>query len=103
EDGIRDSSVTGVQTCALPICEVVLLNRQSREWLARTERAGVQSRRLRLSAEQGEFERALHAFACNPGVPRALQLNGLDIHLSQQIGRASCREREEMSRVRGGG
>src|SRR5260370_29011307 len=22
EDGIRDSSVTGVQTCALPICEV---------------------------------------------------------------------------------
>src|ERR1017187_6933931 len=23
EDGIRDTSVTGVQTCALPICEVV--------------------------------------------------------------------------------
>ena len=25
EDGIRDWSVTGVQTCALPICEDVLL------------------------------------------------------------------------------
>src|SRR5207237_3701439 len=25
EDGIRDSSVTGVQTCALPICEHSLL------------------------------------------------------------------------------
>src|SRR5260370_23822955 len=23
EDGIRDSSVTGVQTCALPICEFI--------------------------------------------------------------------------------
>src|SRR5207237_4661254 len=26
EDGIRDSSVTGVQTCALPICVDVLLS-----------------------------------------------------------------------------
>src|SRR5260370_25167296 len=27
EDGIRDSSVTGVQTCALPICELRLVGR----------------------------------------------------------------------------
>src|SRR5260370_5365935 len=26
EDGIRDSSVTGVQTCALPICQLVRTN-----------------------------------------------------------------------------
>src|SRR5437879_10768597 len=28
EDGIRDTSVTGVQTCALPICDVVKISRQ---------------------------------------------------------------------------
>ena len=26
EDGIRDTSVTGVQTCALPICEMTRKN-----------------------------------------------------------------------------
>src|SRR5260370_7619070 len=29
EDGIRDSSVTGVQTCALPILNACLINRES--------------------------------------------------------------------------
>ncbi len=63
--------------------EVVLLNRQGRDWLAHTERAGLQSRRLQLSADQAVFDRALHAFACNPGAPQALQVNGLDLHLSR--------------------
>src|SRR5882762_5074036 len=30
EDGIRDSSVTGVQTCALPICRITDKRRQER-------------------------------------------------------------------------
>src|SRR5262249_57020201 len=36
EDGIRDWSVTGVQTCALPICQVAVL-RDSVERLAPAE------------------------------------------------------------------
>src|SRR5690606_39829099 len=34
EDGIRDFHVTGVQTCALPICESVLRNASSISWLS---------------------------------------------------------------------
>src|SRR5260370_2569802 len=32
EDGIRDSSVTGVQTCALPICCHIILQPERRMW-----------------------------------------------------------------------
>src|SRR5207237_5864541 len=39
EDGIRDSSVTGVQTCALPICAVALRGGRDPEVVA----AGVAS------------------------------------------------------------
>src|SRR5207245_6067741 len=34
-DGIRDATVTGVQTCALPICTVVLTSRRTRIQRAR--------------------------------------------------------------------
>src|SRR5207237_7412788 len=40
EDGIRDSSVTGVQTCALPIC----LEQAGLYWLARMLEAGEDAR-----------------------------------------------------------
>src|SRR5687768_12285361 len=45
EDGIRDVAVTGVQTCALPICSspasrmmVVSASRSPRPWLRRVQR-----------------------------------------------------------------
>src|SRR5260370_20205297 len=67
EDGIRDSSVTGVQTCALPIYQVARCGTQKG-----LERGGVTAHRLR---ECGCLEPDRR--------PR----------LPEQIGRASCRER----------
>src|SRR5258706_11039315 len=67
EDGIRDWSVTGVQTCALPICTEM------------TVVAAMVLQRLRLSVPEG-------ASAPRP----VLQVT---LRPSTQIGRASCRER----------
>jgi DNA-binding CsgD family transcriptional regulator/PAS domain-containing protein len=63
---------------------VVLLNRQAREWLSRTDKAAIHARRLCLSSEQAAFETALHALAADANTaPQQLQLNGLDIHLKK--------------------
>src|SRR5437762_8543362 len=52
EDGIRDTSVTGVQTCALPICPVLdSLSRSS--WSFRAPRAlGSSTDALRVGAHE---------------------------------------------------
>src|SRR5438128_8318097 len=81
EDGIRDATVTGVQTCALPI-----LN--TRAGLVRAGRAG------RPMAEAG-IHSAWHARTGSGhppagGVPVRTPGPRLDLG---QIGRASCRER----------
>src|SRR5258708_32414606 len=41
EDGIRDDLVTGVQTCALPICSVELLSREGEIAIAKRIEEGV--------------------------------------------------------------
>src|SRR6476661_4428231 len=51
EDGIRDSSVTGVQTCALPICDVLAAGLRQR--VAAVLRVGVD---LDLPAEDCRVE-----------------------------------------------
>src|SRR5207248_8517918 len=38
EDGIRDRTVTGVQTCALPICELFVQALDQREQFTRSRR-----------------------------------------------------------------
>lgn len=63
--------------------EVVLLNRQSHEWLARSGRACLQARRLRWPADQEVLDRALHAVMSNASVCRQLHLGGVDVHLRQ--------------------
>src|SRR5437763_10067996 len=68
EDGIRDTSVTGVQTCALPI------------WLAAD-----------LGEESGKAVVIVHG----PAVERMVVALGA----LNEIGRASCRERVEVSGV----
>src|SRR5437879_13556501 len=85
EDGIRDTSVTGVQTCALPICS---------------------------DLPQAEYE-VYQRSRSNGSVRRlAANLNGIDTSLRsltggiewksiKEIGRASCREREEIVVVGG--
>src|SRR2546430_15232562 len=71
EDGIRDLTVTGVQTCALPI-----------------------SHRLRI-APQARFLRSARRTA-----RRGRNQAGKEkLRLAREIGRASCRERVEISVV----
>src|SRR2546421_447880 len=67
EDGIRDLIVTGVQTCALPICD--------QRALARREQVD-----------------ALRPFPARRRVDLDLALERR-VLIGEQIGRASCRER----------
>src|SRR2546429_2590845 len=82
EDGIRDVAVTGVQTCALPICPTVECEPSARTdalFMDNTNRGRAARRRS----------------------PRAPELNlGFTVQIRQaiserngEIGRASCRER----------
>src|SRR5438270_1324106 len=72
EDGIRDLTVTGVQTCALPIyLEAVHI--QNKRW-EQDQRQHI--RQKRRPAEQNQQETQVH-----------------------EIGRASCRERVKISMV----
>src|SRR5205807_5621308 len=75
EDGIRDYKVTGVQTCALPIF--------SRPRSRSRSRPSFTSSRSSRCVPCG----SIIAMCCQPDC------------LPRQIGRASCREREEMSVV----
>src|SRR5437763_12216069 len=80
EDGIRDTSVTGVQTCALPICiqktRFLLLARD-----ALLSAAAVAKQALENQLRVGFVRKRL-------GGPRP----GNRVHI-REIGRASCRER----------
>src|SRR2546430_13248732 len=82
EDGIRDLTVTGVQTCALPICYCVAVEQLARAnaslWNVIGGSAG------------------LCGTAIDIGGPDALRKRYLPDLLSArkiEIGRASCRER----------
>src|SRR5207245_5464273 len=89
EDGIRDATVTGVQTCALPILPVVDLHL--------------------IGLLGPDIERGPEALAAMPlGHPRQVRpadqivlpvapTLDLAVHVGEQIGRASCREREYIS------
>src|SRR5437762_12400758 len=83
EDGIRDTSVTGVQTCALPICPMMPASRLA------LLRCKVHCRILPLAI----VWRRLHAQPGHPdgGIPSP------DLLHPAKIGRASCRERGESS------
>src|SRR5262249_59642706 len=93
EDGIRDWSVTGVQTCALPICQGQNSRRVGAyepawSWRAIKMRGVCRSQAVSTVIEFVEL---------------CLGRRGLDRRpkLAGQIGRASCRERGE--RLVGGG
>src|SRR5207248_4946355 len=90
EDGIRDRTVTGVQTCALPIFprERIVCTRNLR--LLRAPRRDPEGRPAvfrcgRARGGRGDQEQ-LRVYRLSPGPGRA----------RQQIGRASCRERVEI-------
>src|SRR2546430_3466408 len=80
EDGIRDLTVTGVQTCALPIsgAPVLLIGKHSAK-LRIAERRGIETTTARQAAKRKrEFDVTVEASGVAEGF---------------KIGRASCRER----------
>src|SRR5688572_33370127 len=80
EDGIRDLTVTGVQTCALPILAPSEGRAQGLEPSRTQPRRGRRRARYTLSHQLSPTSQ---------------------VRAARQIGRASCREREEIS-VEGG-
>src|SRR5438552_13093250 len=82
EDGIRDDLVTGVQTCALPIC-----------------RAGAAP--LAVAAGTAGFSSPLaESRKVRTPLPSWPRTSG-SLPAPKKIGRASCRERVEISEVGG--
>src|SRR5690606_39629903 len=102
-DGIRDFHVTGVQTCALPICE------NSRFWLVspRVSASGVSNLGTLISGiyivmdpgKPGGFQDVFTGLTEPPAIQSDDQ--GTQ-YVLLEIGRASCRERVE-DWVEGGG
>src|SRR5262249_58629599 len=91
EDGIRDWSVTGVQTCALPI------------YLRRHPEIGCRvshqpSNAILAALEANELDIGV---LCPPRrLPRTIRItHNFEDAFTLKIGRASCRERVEMSVV----
>src|SRR5207245_5289484 len=86
EDGIRDATVTGVQTCALPISGVA-------EGLGQANVGGGQSARNVAVLEASPEERVVGQLVVDSR--RARRERGFGI--GDEIGRASCRERVSSS------
>src|SRR5207249_6620535 len=99
EDGIRDRNVTGVQTCALPICEIL-------DGLGPTPVAEELLTQVRASAQGAPDDMVACVLS-----PRAatreehVHVEELEVDASTlaQIGRASCRGRVERGGVAGAG
>src|SRR5699024_11772412 len=96
EDGIRYRNVTGVQTCALPICgveELVLvdINEQKAEGEAMDLNHGVPFASTQTKVWKGNYADCGYAdiVVITAGAP---QKPGE----TRQIGRASCRDREDL-------
>src|SRR5207249_8782818 len=86
EDGIRDRNVTGVQTCALPICVAVDPNAADQQ-LTNFDKSQdpLRDRLIQLMGEQKKVQESVSKIEAQYA----------------EIGRASCRERVEISVVAG--
>src|SRR5690606_39805281 len=83
EDGIRDFHVTGVQTCALPICWVI----NGKVHMTFDVRFGSELTPTREGAFQVNFKSRDHVSSLyDTSMPYAMFFSG-------EIGRASCRGR----------
>src|SRR5205085_3833042 len=88
EDGIRDLTVTGVQTCALPILLLrAILGLDQREG----DHRPVPGQESRAKARAAPRWPRLAGYMRSGIPPETLSVHGDN----QQIGRASCRERVE--------
>src|SRR5262249_59538101 len=92
--GIRDWSVTGVQTCALPI---YLVGRDfsapapNVKWCGDFKQIDTDDGPLYLGSVEDFYSRRLLGFAMSEHYPDA-ELAKAAIHMAVEIGRASCRE-----------
>src|SRR5205085_8191693 len=86
EDGIRDLTVTGVQTCALPILARLYLKPGRYEIRAASDVTGRSRSSVYGFVEVPDF------------AAEALAVSGI---IFEEIGRASCRERVEIAGVDG--
>src|SRR5690606_39642835 len=96
EDGIRDFHVTGVQTCALPICGALRWFRHDSDTPSPHEVWHIEFRRGGVSGHVGT---TAASEAASSGATAAAIRDEIDLLDRAQIGRASCRERAEMGRV----
>src|SRR5690606_40056484 len=95
EDGIRDFHVTGVQTCALPILDVVAEPLRARGVPAHQARERAASLLSRLNLPS-------RLFNLPPATFSGGEQQRVNIARGFKIGRASCRGRGELE-VDGGG
>src|SRR5207245_6916912 len=95
EDGIRDATVSGVQTCALPISLrlVCLPGLSTAPEISDVSGRGVGMEVVKTALETlgGNLE-----IASEPGVGTRIAMR---LPLTVEIGRASCRERQSISGV----
>src|SRR5690606_39867592 len=92
EDGIRDFHVTGVQTCALPISS---LHRR----LVEGQLLPLQTA-LQIRAEVDSVD-AIREMVMNGAWATIMPISVFSKIHDREIGRASCREREQRSGVAG--
>src|SRR5207244_5554762 len=95
EDGIRDDLVTGVQTCALPICCLPMLDSDlSLDFLRVVEQAAIAC-----ATTMGQGDRHKSDAVAAEAMRKEMDSVPIDgtivIGEGEQIGRASCRERGE--------
>src|SRR5256885_4955672 len=83
EDGIRDYKVTGVQTCALPISDIVIMD------ISMPGRGGIDAIQ---HIRQLDVHARILVFTMHGGALYALQAFRAGAK-GYEIGRASCRER----------
>src|SRR5207245_7473344 len=102
-DGIRDATVTGVQTCALPILQLVSIDAQLAQELTYAERVVWKRRGYELGIPM-LFDHEIHRVE-RRGNRIAASFRNLitgEIVERTEIGRASCRERGEVGEDVGG-
>src|SRR5699024_11927389 len=97
EDGIRDRNVTGVQTCALPILDKETMRRSDKNEYKTVKKTKIRKRGIALLILLLLIIiiPIYIVFSYKSGLNTAKE-NGVE---TEQIGRASCRERVKIKRV----
>src|SRR5699024_11462234 len=99
-DGIRDRNVTGVQTCALPIFSVPVWPVTLSGRLPITALVGHYPTNKLIGREPIKSQnKSFHHEPCDPQSYPVLDIVSNAYPEAKEIGRASCRERVEISGV----